>query len=60
MISPQWSCITGKGLAQDTTQPIATTRREVRVLFSVGLVCSHLIAFRDFYPLGQLGTNYIH
>lgn len=33
MISPQWSCITGKGLAQDTTQPIATTQREVRVLY---------------------------
>lgn len=36
MISPQWSCITGKGLAQDTTQPIATTQREVRALYSVG------------------------
>lgn len=36
MISPQWSCTTGKGLAQDTTQPIATTQREVRALYSVG------------------------
>lgn len=35
-LSAQWSCITGKGLAQDTTQPIATTQREVRALYSVG------------------------
>ncbi|XP_051060575.1 ubiquitin carboxyl-terminal hydrolase 49 isoform X2 [Phodopus roborovskii] len=29
VVFDQWSCITGKGLAQDTTQPIATTQREV-------------------------------
>ncbi|XP_021115493.1 ubiquitin carboxyl-terminal hydrolase 49 isoform X6 [Heterocephalus glaber] len=62
----QWSCITGKGLAQDTTQPIATTQREVRALFSVGwghgrgLVCPHLIAFLLFPshgpPRGKLHT----
>ncbi|XP_059736546.1 ubiquitin carboxyl-terminal hydrolase 49 isoform X3 [Bos taurus] len=29
VVFDQWSCITGKGLAQDTTQPIATIQREV-------------------------------
>ncbi|XP_059736545.1 ubiquitin carboxyl-terminal hydrolase 49 isoform X2 [Bos taurus] len=36
VVFDQWSCITGKGLAQDTTQPIATIQREVRALYSVG------------------------
>lgn len=59
MISPQWSCITGKGLAQDTTQPIATTQREVRALtlqgrgHGKGLVCSHCIVFHYFHPPGS-------
>lgn len=67
MISPQWSCITGKGLAQDTTQPIATTQREVRALDSVGWGTRKRVGLSTvdcfpFYlhPTGHVGGTYIH
>lgn len=63
MISPQWSCITGKGLAQDTTQPIATTQREVRALYSVGWGTRKrvgLSAFHCFPFISSIRGYYIH
>lgn len=63
MISPQWSCITGKGLAQDTTQPIATTQREVRALDSVGWETRKRVdvsTFHRFPFISSIGGYYIH
>lgn len=59
-ISPQWSCITGKGLAQDTTQPIATTQREVRALYSVGWGTQKRVGLSTFHSFYLIYRGILH